>query len=223
VAWQTRVPRDVLSAEARNPLGSTLTVFLVPGEVEEELLRNAVPLDAKRTTVPPAAPDAQRAALAAADNPSERARELLEDRINLLEWDEVQELVAGILRAMGYKTRVSDKGADRGVDIFASPDGLGLQEPRIFVEVKHRYQAMNAQDLRSFLGGRKPGDRCLYVSTGGFTKDARYEAERSPVPLTLVDLPALRQLVLDHYERLDEATRALVPLMKIYWPLPDEE
>jgi restriction system protein len=124
---------------------------------------------------------------------------------------------------MGYKTRVSPRGPDRGVDIFASPDGLGLQEPRIFVEVKHRQQTMGAQELRSFLGGRKEGDRCLYVSTGGFTKDARYEADRSNIPLTLVDLPLLRDLVLDHYERLDETSRRLVPLTRIYWPIADED
>ena len=95
----------------------------------------------------------------------------------------MEHFVAGLLRAMGYRTTVSPTGADRGVDVFASPDGLGLEEPRVFVEVKHRRtEAMGAQALRSFLGGRTAGDRCLYVSTGGFTKDARYEADRSAVP-----------------------------------------
>jgi restriction system protein len=40
----------------------------------------------------------------------------------------MQELVAGVLRGMGYKTIVSAKGPDRGRDILASPDGLGLSE-----------------------------------------------------------------------------------------------
>jgi len=80
---------------------------------------------------------------------------------------------------MGYHTTVAADGSDRGADIFASPDGLGLQEPRIFVEVKHRSGSMGADELRKFLGGRRAGDRCLYVSTGGFTKAARYEAERA--------------------------------------------
>jgi hypothetical protein len=68
------------------------------------------------------------------------------------------------------------------------------------------------------VGGRKPGDKCLYVSTGGFAKDAHYEADRASVPLTLVPLPALRKLLVDHYEDLDAETRALVPLKKLYWP-----
>ena len=80
----------------------------------------------------------------------------------------LQDLVAGILRAMGYETRVSGPGADRGVDIFASPDGLGLQEPRIFVEVKHRVKsAMGSQEVRSFLGEPRLGDPAARASEAG--------------------------------------------------------
>jgi restriction system protein len=90
----------------------------------------------------------------------------------------------------------------------------------VFVEVKHRERsAMGAQDVRAFLGGRQRGDRCVYVSTGGFTKDAKYEAERSSIPLTLISLPELRELLVTHYDRLDPETQALVPLQKIYWPI----
>jgi restriction system protein len=135
----------------------------------------------------------------------------------------MQDLFAGILRAMGYRTTVSPPGADRGVDIIASPDGLMLQEPRIFVEVKHRPgTAMGSKEVRSFLGGRKPGDRCLYVSTGGFSKDAHYEADRATVPLTLINLEALRKLLVDYYDRLDPEARSLVPLRKFYWPVIEE-
>jgi restriction system protein len=56
------------------------------------------------------------------------------------------------------------------------------------------------------------------VSTGGFTKDAHYEADRADVALTLVTLPKLRQLVVDFYEKLDAETRAMVPLRRLYWP-----
>ena len=60
----------------------------------------------------------------------------MEDRIASLDWEQMQELVAEILEAMCFKTDVSPRGSDRGTDVFASPDGLGLNEPRIFVEVK---------------------------------------------------------------------------------------
>ena len=34
----------------------------------------------------------------------------------------------------------------------------------------------------TLLSGLRAGDRGLYVSTGGFTKEARYEADRANVP-----------------------------------------
>ena len=58
----------------------------------------------------------------------------------------------------------------------------------------------------------------LYVSTGGFSTEARYEAERSGVPLTLIDSDHLVELLLDYYENTDAETRTLVPLRKTCWP-----
>lgn len=227
VTWTHQTPRDVLTVETRNGLGSIATLFRASQDASNELWSKAVPIG----SVPQVAPLAPtRAAVSARDEEAqaetflredvrEKSEQFIEDRIAALDWQQMQELVAGILRAMGYHATVAAEGADRGVDIFASPDGLGLQEPRIFVEVKHRNGAMGADEVRAFLGGRRTGDRCLYVSTGGFTKEAKYEADRSNVPLTLINLPRLRELLLQHYEHLDPVTRALVPLQRLYWPV----
>jgi restriction system protein len=144
--------------------------------------------------------------------------EFIKDRLNRLTWDDMQEVVAGLLRAMNYKTRVSPAGPDRGKDIVASPDGFGFENPRIVVEVKHRSGAMGAREIRSFLGGRHPNDKGLYVSTGGFTKDAYYEAERANIPLTLLNLEDLVTALVESYEKLDIETQQLIPLKKVYVP-----
>lgn len=226
VRWTHQAFRDGLSVETRNGLGSIATFFRTSQETSDELWAKAVPLEsASASTQPPTPPpaqpadDSESAETILREEVQEKAEQFIEDRIASLDWRQMQELVAGILRAMGYHATVAADGPDRGVDIFASPDGLGLQEPRIFVEVKHRSGAMGADELRSFLGGRRTGDRCLYVSTGGFTKEARYEADRANVPLTLVTLPKLRELLLQHYETLDPVARALVPLQRLYWPV----
>jgi restriction system protein len=78
----------------------------------------------------------------------------------------MEELVARILRAMGYKAKVSLKGPDRGVDVIASPDGLGLTQPRIKEEVKHRGGSMGAPAIRGFIGALREGDSGLFISTG---------------------------------------------------------
>ena len=225
VRWEAATPRDALSLTTRNTLGSILTLFLVNETAAQELCSLQEPLtQAEAERAQPALRPGAKAAEGVnfeelKDEIAEKSNQFIEDIIAALDPYELQDLVGGVLRAMGYKTRVAQPGPDRGIDIFASPDGLGLEEPRVFVEVKHRQAKMGSPELRSFLGGRQPGDRCLYVSTGGFTQEARYEAERANVPLTLVDLPMLRRLITEHYEGLDQETRQLVPLTRLYWPL----
>lgn len=228
VKWTKRVARDGITVGTRNSLGAILTVFRLNSDASRELASRCVAIDAGPDVAvapTPAVPGTEEGTSVedVVADALEKSREFVEDRIASLEAYEMQDLVAGILRALGYKTQVAGPGSDRGVDIFASPDGLGLEEPRIFVEVKHRpNSSMGTQEVRSFMGGRQQGDRCLFVSTGGFSREARYEAERSNVPLKLIGLPQLRELLVEHYEEVDAETKRLVPLVKTYWPVAEE-
>ena len=233
VKWDgTTVRRAKLSVGTRNTLGAILSLFRPNPEAAGELEAAAAPAspDAASATVGSDrvsdAPDVTAADEAGdeledvREDMAARSRELVGDRLEALAWDDMQELFAAVLRAMGYKTLVSPPGADRGKDIVASPDGLGLQEPRIKVEVKHRAgTTMGAPEVRSFLGGLRPGDRGVFLSTGGFSREARYEAERAQVPLTLLTLDDLVTLIFEHYPQIDERGRTLVPLQRLYWPL----
>jgi restriction system protein len=220
VNWAREVSRDDLSESARNSLGAISTIFRISDDVAAELWS-----DTRRQPVPASKPDEETAndatsPAASADDIAALANEAIKDRVAALSWQDMQELVAGLLRAMGYKTIVSPAGADRGKDIVASPDGFGFQEPRIIVEVKHRRgERMGSQEIRSFLGGRHPKDKGLYVSTGGFSKDAYYEAERANIPLHLLDFEGLVETILEYYPSLDEETKQLVPLRRLYWPI----
>jgi restriction system protein len=213
VKWTGEVSRDQLSLPTRNTLGSTMTLFELSESAADEL-RSPATVDGHN--IAQAAPtEEQEETFRDLEN---RAIELIKDQVNTLGWEDMQELIAGILRAMGYKTQVSPSGPDRGKDIVASPDGFGFENPRIVVEVKHRNAAMGAQDVRSFLGGRHKEDRGLYVSTGGFSKEARYEAERASIPTALWDLGDLVRALLEHYEKMDNETKRLVALRRVFWP-----
>lgn len=218
VTWDGTVPRDPLSVGTRNSLGAISTLFVVPPDAAEEIERL---LKAPRKNLPAEKPtdDEEHQVDAIFKESQRKAFEFIKDKLSRLDWEEMQQLVAGLLRAMNYKTRISPSGSDRGKDIVASPDGFGFESPRIVVEVKHRTgSAMGSQEIRSFLGGRHKDDKGLYVSSGGFSKDARYEAERASIPLTLMDLDDLVRAILEHYERMDADTQRLVPLRKVYWP-----
>ena len=214
VIWKGEVSRDLLSATTKNSLGAISTIFLIPPEAAADLSRA---LTSQKPAEQPEVVAAEEEQIA--EDMQAKALEFVKDRAAKLDWEQMQRLVAGLLRAMGYKTRVSPSGPDRGKDIVASPDGLGFESPRIVVEVKHRQGAMGSQEIRSFLGGRHKDDKGLYVSTGGFTKDARYEAERASIPLSLMDIDELVEAVIENYEALDNETRQLLPLRRLYWPL----
>jgi restriction system protein len=214
VQWQPReLSRDSLGASARNSLGATLTVFEVPQGAANDVLAAS-----KGKPAPAVEAEAEEAVADPLADIESQALERIKDRVNQLDWEDMQRLVAGILRAMGYKTQVSPKGADRGKDIVASPDGFGFEHPRIVVEVKHRKGQMGSQEIRSFLGGRHKDDRGLYVSTGGFTKDAQYEADRASIPLAVWTLDHLVRALIEHYDATDSETKRIVPLKRLYWP-----
>jgi restriction system protein len=220
VNWLGKVSRDQLPQKARNSLGATLTLFALKDFVIHGFL--AVLNGESKTPAELEVLDIEEI-----DNeeiPSSRqdtvnqSKELIKDKIVSLDPDQMEQLMAAVLRGMGFRARVSPKGPDRGIDIIASPDGLGLQEPRIKVEVKHRGGTIGSQALRSFIGALRPGDRGIFLSTGGFTREARYEAERSNIPVTLVDIDTLAELIVDYYEDFDLDGKALIPLVRIYWP-----
>ena len=218
VRWQSKeISRDDLTVGARNSLGSTLTLFSVAFDIWDEfqrLLRGERKKDELEEEEVKLELEQEKR------NVIEESLERVKDRLVALDSDEMEELLAALLRAMGFRTRVSAKGPDRGVDVLASPDGLGLQEPRIKCEVKHRKNTqIGAPEIRSFIGALRGGDRGIYLSTGGFTREARYESERAVVPVSLLDLDDLARLIETHYEQFDTAGRGLLPLTRIYWPV----
>jgi restriction system protein len=218
VVWESTVSRDELSDAAKGKLGAILTLFKLASSAVAEMAALA---RGESYVVPPMSrPDKPyEEPVDPFDGLAEQAVERIKDRLLAMSWDEMQEIVASLLRALGYRTMVSPAGPDRGKDIIASKDGFGFERPRIVVEVKHRRGPMGAQEIRSFLGGRHQDDRGLYVSTGGFTRDAHYEAERASTVTHLMSLDELALALIEQYDSLDEPGRRLLPLAKIYWPL----
>jgi restriction system protein len=79
-------------------------------------------------------PEEQAVELPSYDDIEQRAIEGLQRYINAKNPYEFQDLVAALLRGMGYYTPfVAPKGKDGGVDIMAYRDPLGTQSPRIQV------------------------------------------------------------------------------------------
>lgn len=217
VNWLQTLPRDILTITTKNALGAIAALFAITGDARAELEAR---LTGRQDAIPEAM-EQEEDISTIGDDTFERSQEFIKDALIKLDPFQMQEMVAGLLRAMGYKTRVSPRGPDRGRDIFASPDGLGLEEPRIVVQVKHRSDTrMSAPDLHGFItvinNAKAKG---IYVSTGGFSRDAQYAADASDSPLLLLDIDELASLITQYYEQCDADTRMLLPLRKMYWPI----
>jgi len=130
-----------------------------------------------------------------------------------------QKLVGALLRAMDYHVDwIAPPGKDEGIDIVAYTDPLGMKGPRLKVQVKRRADRVGFEELRSFLSVLGDDDRGLYVAIGGFTNDAQAKARaQEKRRITLIDLEKLFDLWIEHYEKVDEESRRLLPLKPIYF------
>ncbi|PYX23257.1 MAG: restriction endonuclease, partial [Acidobacteria bacterium] len=95
--------------------------------------------------------------------------------------------------------------------------------PRIKVQVKRRADKINVDGLRAFMALLGEQDVGIFVSTGGFTSDAQVEARTKETrKLTLIDLEKLVELWIEHYDKVSEPDKRLLPLRPIYYLSPSE-
>jgi len=158
------------------------------------------------------------------DDIEQRAIEGLQQYINAKNAYEFQDLIAALLRGMGYYTPfVAPKGKDGGVDVIAYRDPLGTQSPRIQVQIKHKEAAASVQEVRQLMGLlQKEGDVGMFVSTAGFSPDARAAARGSHIHVELIDLNRFISLWQEFYDRLKDEDKVLLPLRPIYFLAPVE-
>jgi len=224
VAWMDGgTQRDTLSSDAKNSLGAISTIFELSEDIWEELIKNHPShiSDEELMDILEVEKIIEEQNLnELKDDIISRSKEFIKDIISKLSWQDTEFLVAGLLKSLGYKTRMTSRGGDLGSDIVASPDELGLEEPRLRVEVKKRSKdKIGAEELRNFIGGMRGHHKGVYVTTTGFSKEAVYEAERANFAITLIDSNRLVELLVSNYEALEPEIKALVPLRKIYWPV----
>ncbi len=213
VVWLKEVSRDDFTQPARNMLGGLATVFRADAHLSETetLIAGQGPVpDSEAETEPPFYEEVKA-----------KASEMIRDKLAQLGDYEFQDLVAATLRAMGYVAKLGPRGKDGGVDITAHRDAFGFVDPRIKVQVKHTLKQASRPDLQAFSGTLHQGEFGLFVSSGGFTKEAETWAMQSGKQVTLVDEENLIEMFLTHYEKLDPEIKAFIPLRQV-WILTSE-
>jgi len=155
----------------------------------------------------------------------EKSWEQIHDYLSGMRPYEFKKLVADLLYAMGYHVAryVSSDRYNGKIDYVAYIDPLGMKQPRIVVEVKHKGQPSTVEGIKDFLSIIDPVDFGILVSSGGFTNEAKNEAgSQKDRRIVLIDLEVFYELWIEHYAKLSPAGRSRLPLETVYFLAPFE-
>jgi restriction system protein len=220
VEWiDSGVPRQKFSQAALYEIGSAVTLFTVKRHAQEFLAYLGL-APANDVTAPEAPSDETEAA---EDEPNAaRIEEWTRDYIiqalmRDLSGHDFEHFVAELLRAMGYKTRVTAASGDGGIDVVAHKDSLGLEPPIIKVQCKRTLATQGGPNVQQLTGALAPGgnELGLFVTLGAFSADARH-IERTRQDLRLLSGPDLVELIFGHYERMAPAWQRLLPMRRVF-------
>ncbi len=227
VEWSaTDIPRSSFDRDLLYAFGGLLTLFQVNRDSAEERIERVVrrhrgetpsdsptqPLDIADESV---AVDLQDVI---SDSIIERIRQKFTG--NRLEY-----LVENILKAQGYATLQTRRGADGGIDVVAGKGQMGFEEPRLCVQVKSGAAPVDLPDYNRLQGNVRSfgAHHGLLVSLSDFTRPVRNENERSFFEIRLWGAEELIQNLLETYDNLPADIRTDIPLVnrRVLAPEPD--
>ena len=213
VKWLKHLPRISFTQGALYECGSALTLFAIKNYADEFLAaldKNFVQisLDGEK----------DETVKATAEDIIETTRDfVLKELSRKLKGYELENFVADLLQAMGYRTTVSPQGGDRGIDITAYKDEL---PPRILVQVKSQDSPITESTIQSLKGAMSEGDYGLFVTLSDYSKNAQKYLANHPV-IRGINGTELVDLILKYYELLSDKYRKLIPLKKVYIPVEE--
>jgi restriction system protein len=217
VNWLRRdIPRTHFSQSALNEIGAALAFFQIANNPEE--FRSA--LEGAASTTVPKGEEAEFAQ--STQSTEEETRDFIRKQLEIAfqsTGKPFEAFVAGLLRAMGFRTRETGAGPDGGIDIIAHKDELCLQPPIIKVQVKSGTGTVSDKDVSSLAGKKSEDEYGLVVALGSFSAQAKHTAQ-GKARFRLVDEDDIVELVLQNYEQLDPKFKGIIPLKKIYVPDP---
>lgn len=133
---------------------------------------------------------------------------------NLKGYD-LEDFIADLLNAMGYRTEQSPHGGDHGIDIKAYKDEL---PPRILVQVKSQDNDIKEETVLSLKGALHEGDYGLFVTLSNYSKNAQKYLDNTPI-IRGINGSELVDLILRYYDKLSEKYRKIIPLKMVYIPI----
>ena len=214
VRWIKHLPRTAFSQGALNEIGAFLTFFAVKNYADEFLA--ALDKGFKGKYI---AADEDEVVAQTAEEITENTRDFILKELNKhFKGYDFEGFVADLLQAMGYRTEVSPKGGDSGIDIKAYKDEL---PPRIIVQVKSQDANITESTIQSLKGAMREGDYGLFITLSSYTKNALRYLEHTPIIRGISGIE-LVDLIIKYYDKLNDKHRKMIPLKQVYIPIVEE-
>lgn len=206
--WEAERPRTAFAQAALYEVGSAMSFFQIREHADHFLsvFSGAITVE-----------DPEPVSF----DPQESTQDFIIRRLEFqLKGAPLERFVKDLLEAMGYRCRLTRASGDGGVDVVASRGPLGFEPPIIRAQVKSTTGTIGDAPVKHLFASVNSGEFALFVTLGGFTKAAT-EFARSKPNLSLISGNDFVELVLEHYEELSPASKALIPLKRSY--IPDTE
>jgi restriction system protein len=130
---------------------------------------------------------------------------------------DMQTLVAEILRVEGYHAEVPPEGADGGINVVAGSGPLGLDSPRLIVQVKSGSTPVDAPTVQQLQGAitTHGADYGLLVAWGGLTGPAVQAVRAQRFRIRVWNADDLIKALSRTYNRLPDEIQAKIPLKPV--------
>jgi restriction system protein len=237
VDWQrTDVPRAAIKDDLLNTSNGAMSIFRADRNEAEKRLRLAAKTGVDPGLYGTKTPLSTSSASPAADDVEDVTDlvavptiQSIRDRVqtHLIEnfkGHKLTHLVADIMRTKGFTCEVSPEGPDGGVDILVGSGPLGLDEPKLVVEVKSEETQIDALVVRGLQGAisSQGASQGLLVAWGGLNGPARREILKDRLKIRVWEAEHVLDQLFAVYEDLPDETQRLIPLKRA-WVLDEDE
>ncbi len=133
-------------------------------------------------------------------------------------------LVEAVFIGRGLVTSRAPEGPDGGIDVLVGSGPLGMDRPRVCVQVKSSQNPVDVGVIRELQGvlGRIGADQALLVAWGGLTKAAEREVRQQFFQVRVWTSDDFVRELTAVYERIPDDIQAELPLKRV-WALAGED
>lgn len=204
VEWLKSFDRDQLPQKLKFALGALLTIFSLKayGDQIRPLIEG---ISGPVRTVTVEGKELSKAVL---------------DRLWEMEPLKFQEFIANLLSAVGFQATSNQLVGDKGVDVTGILNAEGLASIKLQVQVKKVKGSIGIGEVQQLRGALTSEEQGALVTLSTFTKQAAEEAQApGKKPIVLIEGEGLVDLVLRHYEEIDDKYKDFLGLRKKEIPL----